>query len=71
MPVKNLSKPITRPLYQTSKKWGEMVKHVAYTGDLAHEQWRKSHGFPAEITFGTLKKHEPSLRITIVGEFPQ
>jgi hypothetical protein len=71
MSVKNLSKPVICPVCQASKKWGEMVKHVAYAGDHAHEQWRQTHGFPATIPFGTLREYEPSLRIAVVREFSQ
>ena len=69
--VKNLSKHFTCPLCQRYKPWGDMVKHVAYSGDSEHKQWRISHGFPASITFGGLKKYEPGLRIAVVKEFPQ
>jgi hypothetical protein len=71
MPAKNLSKPVTCPVCQTSEKWGEMAKHVAYKGDLGHKQWRVAHRFPASIDFGTLKRYEPKLRFAIVKEFPQ
>lgn len=71
MPAKNLSKYFICPLCQQSKPWGDMVKHVAYDGDLEHEQWRISHGFPSRIALGTLKKYEPRLRIAVVKEFPQ
>jgi hypothetical protein len=71
MPAKNLSKPFTCPLCHQRKPWGDMVKHVAYAGDLEHERWRISHGFPARIAFGSLKKYEPGLRIAVVSEFPQ
>jgi len=71
MPVKNLRKPSICPLCQQRKPWGDMVKHVAYAGDPAHEQWRISHGFPARVAFGSLRKHEPALRIAVVSEFLQ
>jgi hypothetical protein len=71
MPVKNLSKHFACPMCLKCKPWGDMVKHVAYASDLKHEQWRLSHGFPARIDFGGLKKYEPGLRITVVKEFPQ
>jgi hypothetical protein len=71
MPVKNLSKPFTCLICQQRKPWGDMVKHVGYAGDSEHEQWRINHGFPARIAFGSLKKHEPALRIAVVSEFPQ
>ena len=68
---KNLSKLFTCPLCGESKKWGEMVKHVAYKGDSAHERWRKAQGLPASIDFGSLKKYEPIIRIGVIREFPQ
>lgn len=71
MPAKNLSKPFECPLCQASRKWGEMVKHVAYSSDLAHQEWRTAHGFPAAIPFGSLKEHESRLRIAVVSEFAQ
>lgn len=69
--VKNLSKHFTCPMCQQCKPWGDMVKHVAYVGDSEHKQWRVNNGFPATITFGSLKKYEPGLRIAVVKEFPQ
>ena len=71
MRVKNLSKPFVCPLCHQRKPWGDMVKHVAYAGDLPHERWRISHGFPARVAFGHLGKHEPALRIAVVREFLQ
>jgi hypothetical protein len=71
MPVKNLSKPLICPICQQRKPWGNMVKHVAYAGDPGHKQWRISHNFPDTITFGHLKKYEPSLRLAVVSEFLQ
>lgn len=71
MPVKNRSKPFTCPICQTSKKWGEMVKHIAYAGNVRHQNWRETHGFPTEIEFDTMKKYEPLLRITVFKEFLQ
>jgi hypothetical protein len=70
VPVKNLSEPVTCPLCHVSKKWGEMVKHVAYKGDAQHERWRIGHRLSAVTAFGTLKRYEPLLRIAIVKEFP-
>ena len=71
MPVKNLSNLITCPMCHTSKKWGEMSKHVAYSGESVHEYWREVHGFPRMIAFGHLKEYEPAFRIAVVREFPQ
>lgn len=71
MSVKNLSKPLTCPICQQRKPWGDMVKHVAYAGDSRHKQWRMSHNFPAIITFGYLNRYEPGLRLAVVSEFPQ
>jgi hypothetical protein len=66
-----LSKPLSCPVCRKQKPWGEMVKHIAYSGDLEHQQWRIDHAFPAIIAFGSLKKYEPKLRIEVVKEFPE
>lgn len=71
MPKKNLSIYFICPLCQASKSRGEMVKHIAYTGDPEHQQWRMSHGFPENIAFGHHNKYEPQLRIAIVSSFTQ
>ena len=71
MPKKNLSKPFSCPLCHETKSWGDIVKHIAYSGDLKHEQWRLGHGFPSTIPFGSLNEYEPRLRIAVVSDFPQ
>ena len=66
MEKKNLSKPFTCPVCPKVKKWGELVKHVAYSGDSKHEQWRIAHHLPGKVPFGTHNKCEPVLRIAVV-----
>jgi hypothetical protein len=48
-----------------------MVKHVAYKGDLKHEEWRVSHELPVIIPFGhhNDKKYKLALRMAVVREF--
>jgi hypothetical protein len=71
MPIKNLSKQLTCPVCRVNKKWGEMVKHIAYSGDPAHEKWRVEHKLPKDIVFGHLNEFEPSIRLAVVKEFSQ
>lgn len=71
MPRKNLNKYFICPFDKQRKPWGDLVKHIAYSKDPEHRQWRISHDLPEDIPFGSLNKYEPKLRIAMVNDFAQ
>ena len=71
MKTKNLKKEFICPACKSELTWGNMVKHIAYEGDSAHERLRIENDLPAVISFGHVSKQEPSVRLLVVGRFSQ
>jgi len=69
--VANLSRPFVCAVCGKQMPWGDMEKHVMYTGDPKHEKWRVDHHLPEKVPFGTLKKFGRTARFAIVREFSQ